>query len=175
MQQEPQSHHGLPPGTVLNGVYTVESELGQGGFGIVYRALHRDLGPVAIKEYLPVELAVRQGRSVQPRSTDSRGLFEEGLGRFQEEAKQLIRFRTHSSIVSCRDFFRANGTAYLVMDFEEGLPLSKLLEAREAAGKPFEEAELLAVMVPLLEGLARVHEAGGVAPRHQAVQHPDPA
>ena len=158
--QQAQSHHGLAPGTVLNGVYTVEAELGQGGFGIVYRALHCDLGLVAIKEYLPVELAVREGRSVQPRSTDSRGLFEEGLGRFQKEAKQLIRFRTHQSIVSCRDFFRANGTAYLVMDFEEGLSLSKLLEVREAQGKPFEEADLLAVIVPLLEGLAQVHKAG---------------
>ncbi len=158
--QQAQSHHGLPTGTVLNGVYTVEAELGQGGFGIVYRAQHCDLGLVAIKEYLPVELAVREGRSVQPRSTDSRGLFEEGLGRFQEEARQLIRFRNHPSIVSCRDFFRASGTAYLVMEFEEGLPLSTLLEAREASGKPFEEADLLAVMVPLLEGLARVHEAG---------------
>ncbi len=159
-QQEALSHHGLPPGSVLNEVYTVEAELGQGGFGIVYRARHRDLGPVAIKEYLPVELAVRSGQSVHPRSTDFRGAFEEGLGRFQKEAKQLIRFRTHQSIVSCRDFFRANGTAYLVMDFEEGLSLSKLLEVREAQGKPFEEADLLAVMVPLLEGLAQVHQAG---------------
>lgn len=160
MRDNAPSFHALPSGTVLNGVYTVEAELGQGGYGIVYRARHRDLGWVAIKEYLPAELAVREGRSVHPRSTHSRKFFEEGMERFLEEAKQLIKFRAHPSIVSCRDFFRVNGTAYLVMDFEEGLPLSKLLEARESEGRPFEETDLLSVMVPLLEGLAQVHEAG---------------
>lgn len=160
MRDNAPSFHALPSGTVLNGVYTVEAELGQGGYGIVYRARHRDLGCVAIKEYLPAELAVREGRSVHPRSTHSRKFFEEGMERFLEEAKQLIKFRAHPSIVSCRDFFRVNGTAYLVMDFEEGLPLSKLLEARESEGRPFEETDLLSVMVPLLEGLAQVHEAG---------------
>ena len=160
MRDNAPSFHALPAGTVLNGVYTVEAELGQGGYGIVYRARHRDLGPVAVKEYLPAELTVREGRLVHPRSTDSRKFFEEGMERFLEEAKQLIKFRAHPSIVSCRDFFRVNGTAYLVMDFEEGLPLSKLLEARESEGRPFEETDLLSVMVPLLEGLAQVHEAG---------------
>ena len=160
MQNELQSFHALASGTVLNGVYTVEAELGQGGYGIVYRARHRDLGAVAIKEYLPTQVAVREGRSVHPRSTDFRDFFEEGMERFLEEAKQLIKFRAHPSIVSCRDFFRANGTAYLVMNFEEGLPLSKLLEVREAEGRPFGEADLLAVIMPLLDGLAQVHEAG---------------
>ena len=147
-------------GTVLNGVYTVEAELGHGGVGIVYRAKHRELGPVAIKEYLPTELVVREGQSVHPVNTDSQGFFEEGLGRFLDEAKQLIRFRTHPSIVSCRDFFRANGTAYLVMDLEEGMSLSELLQARETEGRPFDETDLLTVMVPLLEGLDLVHKAG---------------
>ena len=160
MKTERSSRNALPFGTVLNGVYTVEAELGHGGVGIVYRAKHRELGPVAIKEYLPTELVVREGQSVHPVNTDSRGLFEEGLVRFLDEAKQLIRFRTHPSIVSCRDFFRANGTAYLVMDLEEGMSLSELLQAREAEGRPFDETDLLTVMVPLLEGLDLVHAAG---------------
>ena len=145
---------------MLNGVYTVEAKLGHGGVGIVYRARHLELGPVAIKEYLPTELVVREGQSVHPVNTDSQGFFEEGLDRFLDEAKQLIRFRTHPSIVSCRDFFRANGTAYLVMDLEEGMSLSELLQAREAEGRPFDETDLLTVMVPLLEGLDLVHKAG---------------
>ena len=160
MKAERSSRNALPFGTVLNGVYTVEAELGHGGVGIVYRAKHRELGPVAIKEYLPTELVVREGQSVHPVNTDSQGFFEEGLDRFLDEAKQLIRFRTHPSIVSCRDFFRANGTAYLVMDLEEGMSLSQLLQAREAEGRPFDETDLLTVMVPLLEGLDLVHEAG---------------
>ena len=161
MQTEGQLRHALPPGTVLNGVYRVEAELGQGGFGIVYRAHHTELDyPVAIKEYLPAELAIREGRSVHPRSADCREHFQEGMRRFLEEAKQLIAFRNHPNIVSCRDFFRANGTAYLVMEYEEGLPLSELLRAREKEGRPFGEEDLRKVMVPLLEGLRQVHEAG---------------
>ena len=161
MQTEGQSRHALPPGTVLNGVYRVEAELGQGGFGIVYRAHHTELDyPVAIKEYLPAELAIREGRSVHPRSADCREHFQEGMRRFLEEAKQLIAFRNHPNVVSCRDFFRANGTAYLVMEYEEGLPLSELLRAREEEGRPFKEEDLRKVMVPLLEGLRQVHEAG---------------
>ena len=160
MNTERISRNALPVGTVLNDVYTLEAELGHGGVGIVYRAMHKELGPVAIKEYLPTELVVREGQSVHPVTSDSQGFFEEGLERFLQEAKQLIRFRMHPSIVSCRDFFRANGTAYLVMDLEEGMSLSELLYTREAKGQPFDEADLLTVMVSLLEGLEMVHKAG---------------
>ena len=161
LKDESHSRNALPPGTVLNGVYQVEAEVGQGGFGIVYRAHHTELGhPVAIKEYLPVELAIREGLSVHPRSADYREPYQEGMRRFLEEAKQLIAFRNHPNVVSCRDFFRSHGTAYLVMEYEEGLPLSELLRAREEEGRPFGEADLRKVMVPLLEGLARVHAAG---------------
>ena len=161
LKDERHSRNALPPGTVLNGVYRVEAELGQGGFGIVYRARHNELGyRVAIKEYLPAELALRAGRFVHPRSVDYRKHYEDGLRRFLEEAKQLVAFRSHPNVVSCRDFFRANGTAYLVMEYEEGLPLSELLRVREEEGRPFSEADLRKVMVPLLEGLAYVHAAG---------------
>ena len=149
----------LPPGAALRD-YTIEGVLGHGGFGIVYRARHNELGNVvAVKEYLPVELAVRDGVAVRVRGTASREAYEDGLLRFRDEARALIEFQAHPSIVSCREFFRANGTAYLVMEHEEGMPLSELLRRREASGRPFDEADLLQVMIPLLEGLARVHEA----------------
>ena len=159
---EHERRDALPRGTVLRD-YTIEAVLGHGGFGIVYRARHNELGNrVAIKEYLPVELALREGLSVHPRSAACRAGYEDGLRRFRDEARTLVEFQSHPSIVSCREFFRANGTAYLVMEHEEGLPLSELLRRREAAGRPFAEADMLAVMVPLLEGLARVHEAGAL-------------
>ncbi len=82
------------------------------------------------------------------------------MNRFSEEAKQLCRFRHDSGIVTCLDFFRKNGTAYLVMVHEDAMPLSKLLERREADGGPFGEAELLSVALPLLESLLRLHKGG---------------
>ena len=150
----------LTNGTALRD-YVIESLLGYGGFGIVYRARHRELGStVALKEYLPVELSVREGDSVHPRSGDCAMHYEDGMRRFLEEARQLTQFRSHPGVVTCLDFFRANGTAYLVMEHEDGLPLSELLRQREAAGRPFEEEDLLAIAVPLLQGLSRVHAAG---------------
>ena len=157
---DPERRDALPVGTVLR-EFTIQAVIGHGGFGIVYRAGHNELDlTVAIKEYLPVELAVREGATVQPRSGTDRKDFEDGLRRFRDEAQALIDFDSHPSIVSCREFFRANGTAYLVMAYEEGQSLAELLASREAEGRPFTESELLAVMTPVLEGLARVHAAG---------------
>ena len=157
---DPERRDALPVGTVLR-EFTIQAVIGHGGFGIVYRAGHNELDlTVAIKEYLPVELAVREGATVQPRSGTDRKDFEDGLRRFRDEAQALIDFDSHPSIVSCREFFRANGTAYLVMAHEEGQSLAELLASREAEGRPFTESDLLAVMTPVLEGLARVHAAG---------------
>ena len=157
---DPERRDALPVGTVLR-EFTIQAVIGHGGFGIVYRAGHNELDlTVAIKEYLPVELAVREGATVQPRSGTDRKDFEDGLRRFRDEAQALIDFDSHPSIVSCREFFRANGTAYLVMAYEEGQSLAELLASREAEGRPLTESELLAVMTPVLEGLERVHAAG---------------
>ena len=160
----PSTDHGrrdaLPIGTVLRD-FTIQAVIGHGGFGIVYRSGHTELDlTVAIKEYLPVELAVREGATVQPRSGTERKDFEEGLRRFRDEAQALIDFDSHPSIVSCREFFRAHGTAYLVMAYEDGESLAEVLASREAEGRPFAAADLLGVMEPVLEGLERVHAAG---------------
>ena len=152
----------LSPGCVLRD-YTIQEVLGHGGFGIVYKARHNELDHVvAVKEYLPSELAVREGATIRAKSTECDSHFADGLRRFREEAKALIEFQQHPSIVDCREFFRANGTAYLVMEYVDGLPLSELLRQREAAGKPFTESDLLAIAGPLAEGLAHIHRAGVV-------------
>lgn len=97
---------------------------------------------------------------VRPRSGSDRLDYEDGLRRFRDEARALMRFCDHPTIVTCREFFQENGTAYLVMEYEEGLSLAAVLATRESAGRPFEEADLLSVMVPLIEGLRDIHEAG---------------
>ena len=158
-----QSLNALPPGTVLRD-YVIESELGSGGFSIVYLARHH-LNPdwlYAIKEFLPGELAVRarDGATVHPVNTEAEEAFDDGLRRFRDEAGQLRKFRNEPAIVSCVNYFEGNGTAYLVMDHDDGLPLSELLRRREAEGQPFTEQDLLAVVEPLLEGLTAVHRAG---------------
>ena len=150
----------LPQGTVLR-EYTLESVLGHGNFGIVYRARHNESGQVvAIKEFLPIGLAVRDGATVRPRRDAHSRDFEDSLSQFLDEARALVAFSGHESVVACRAFFRAHGTGYLVMEFEEGQSLEEVLKNREAEGRPIDDGDLLAVTVPLLEGLSSLHRAG---------------
>ena len=159
-KSDPTRRDALPVGTSLR-EYTLDRVVGHGGFGIVYKASHKELGvAAAIKEYLPIDLAIREGMAVRPRSSSDSLDYEDGLRRFRDEARALMQFRNHPTIVTCREFFQEHGTAYLVMEFEDGLPLAQVLATREFEGRPFEEADLLAVMVPLLEGLRDVHQTG---------------
>ncbi len=174
------SLHALPPGTLLHD-YVIDSELGSGGFSVVYLARHRlnSNWLFAIKEYLPRELAMRDndGTNIHPVNTEAGEGFEDGLRRFRDEAEQLRRFRNERYVVSCLNYFEANGTSYLVMDYDDGLPLSEFLRRREAAGQPFTEADLRAVVDPLLEGLEVVHRAGvlhrDIKPGNIFVRRPD--
>ena len=174
------SFNALPSGTVLHD-YVIESELGSGGLSIVYLARHRLNADwlFAIKEYFLRDLAVRDndGASVRPVNTEAENALGDGFRRFRDEAKQLRRFRNERHIISCLNYFEANGTAYLVMDYDDGMPLSKFLERREAANQPFTEADLLAVVEPLLEGLTVVHRAGvlhrDIKPGNIYVRRPD--
>ena len=150
----PSHKQALPHGSKLYD-YRLDRVLGAGGFGITYLGQHPDLGSVAIKEYLPNELAVRHGKAVQPKSVADREDFDWGLDRFLNEAKTLARFR-HRNIVRVRDCFKANDTAYIVMNYEDGLPLDALLRRRGT----LTEAQLHRVLLPLVDGLRQVHAAG---------------
>lgn len=148
--------NALPSGYRLE-EYEVESVLGHGGFGVTYLARDTRLDTlVAIKEYMPGDLAVREGGStVHPRSGADRDEFLWGLDRFLSEARTLARFK-HPNIVSVLRFFEDNGTAYLVMEYEEGDSLSEVLRRK----KILKESELWPILIPLLDGLAQVHDAG---------------
>jgi serine/threonine protein kinase len=148
--------NALKPGYQLHW-YTIKEILGQGGFGITYLAHDNNLDEnVAIKEYLPIELAVREGDdSVQPVTEDRNKNYKWGLDRFIKEARTLSKFK-HPNIVRVRSVFEENNTAYMVMEYEQGETLQDILTRR----KRLEEAELLSVLVPILGGLALVHKAG---------------
>jgi hypothetical protein len=150
------NHIALPVGFALH-EYTIEALLGAGGFGVTYLARDNNLhSQVAIKEYLPSHLAVRAaGQTVLPRSdADSPG-FQLGLEGFLAEARTLAGFR-HPNIVRVSRFFEANRTAYVVMDYEQGQPLRDWLPGHA----PVDEAVLKRMFLPLLDGLAVVHDAG---------------
>jgi serine/threonine protein kinase len=136
--------------------YLVDSVLGHGGFGITYLAKDTNLEQwVAIKEYLPNDLAVREGQStVYAKSTSDETAFGWGLERFIMEARTLAHFH-HPNIVRVIRYFSANRTAYMVMEYIEGDSLSMRIKRQ-----PLNEEELLDLILPLLEGLEKVHAAG---------------
>ena len=144
----------LPPGTRL-GDYRLDAMIGHGGFGITYQAFDTQLAKiVAIKEYLPVEFAIRQGDGqVVPRSGRVADDFAWGRERFLDEARALARFR-HPHIVPVLRYFEANGTAYTVMEFEDGKSLAEVL--REP-GRRLAPDEVQRLTNGLLSGLHAVH------------------
>ena len=153
----PQTHRqALPKGYMLQ-EYQVDRVLGAGGFGLTYLGWDTALEkPVAVKEYLPNDLAVREtNHSVAAKSRDDEDNFRWGLTRFLDEARTLARFK-HPNIVSVYRYFEAHGTAYIVMEFVEGETFGAYLKR---AGKP-KESFLCAVLTALLDGLAEVHRAG---------------
>jgi Protein kinase domain len=147
----------LQPGQLI-GRYEIVSVLGQGGFGITYRARDIQLGrEVAIKEYLPTALAIRQdGTTVLPRTTKMADDFGWGRERFVTEGRTLASLHRVPAIVQVFDFLEANGTAYIVMELLHG----ETLEARIARLGKLGSEDVDRILWPLLDGLEKVHDAG---------------
>ena len=137
--------------------YRIERVLGVGGFGLTYLAVDENLNlKVALKEYLPGEIALRGAdHSIVPSSPDTAETFTWGKRRFLDESRTLASFR-HPNIVRVMRFFEANGSAYMVMEFVEGAPLADWIRPR----RPLAEAAVRALARPLLDGLEVVHKAG---------------
>ncbi|HEX5258689.1 MAG TPA: serine/threonine-protein kinase [Sphingomicrobium sp.] len=154
------SNKALPMGTVLR-EWRIEEVLGVGGFGIVYKArgiYFNEL--VAIKEYFPSSISERDSEdTVVPIDSEAEEVHALGLKKFVEEAKLLWNLSTpsrHPNIVSVRSLFEIHGTAYMVMDFEDGLSLSKMLKQ----GRRFNERSLWNILQPIATGLERAHRVG---------------
>ena len=172
---EPLPHH-LPPGTVLGGRYLVGRALGEGGFGITY--IGRDLRlemKVAIKEYFPSD-SVSRISSVSLKVLTHVGSalanYEKGLKRFLTEARTMARMEKQPQIVMVRDFFEANNTAYIVMEYVEG---TNFIELTRQRGGRIEPGELFRLMEPLFPALKAVHSAGlihrDISPDNLMLEH----
>ena len=156
----PYHSKALAAGSVLR-EWELECVLGVGGFGIVYKGKGVYFGEaVAIKEYFPSAVSDRRDDStVAPTNSEAEAVYALGLDKFIEEAKALWNLskpERHPNIVSVRNLFEVNGTAYIVMDFEAGTALSEHLRA----GRRFSEAELLAIVGRIADGLDRAHKVG---------------
>ncbi len=147
----------LPPGTELVGDFRIERVLGAGGFGMTYLAEEIALArKVTIKEYFPTDYAARaEGLAAVPRDDDSKADFQWGLDRFIDEAQTLARF-DHPNIVKVFRYFKTNGTAYMVLSFEEGKSIKQWLRD---LGRAPRQREIDDVLKPLLEALEVIHAA----------------
>lgn len=153
----PTTYTALPADTRLTH-YRIESTLSAGGFGIVYLA--HDLKKeqrVVIKEYMPNKLAQRLDDGfVMPQGQAQAEHHEEGMRLFLQEAAALFKLK-HPNIVRVLNFFRDNGTVYMVMEYRPGKNLQKYIKKHNGN---LSETFLRTIFPPLLEGLRVVHETG---------------
>lgn len=155
----PSVHH-LPPDTLLQGRYRIGRVLGEGGFGITYLGLDENLGRlVAVKEYFPTSFVLRENSvslGVTCYTSQGKDFYEKGRDQFLQEARTMARLDKAQEIVRVMDFFSANNTAYLVMEFLEGETLKELVAHRG----PIPAKELLDLMRPVVAAVGTIHQAG---------------
>ena len=155
-QMPVESRLALQPGVRLQ-EYRIEWTLGIGGFGVTYLAVDTNLEmQVAIKEYYPADLVMRENSgAVRAKQSEDEAAFLEGRDKFLLESRTLAKFN-HPNVVKVSRFFEMNQTAYMVMSYESGTSFKEWLSRK---GK-IDEAQLLKMFLPLLDGLGVVHNTG---------------
>ena len=152
-------HTHLQPGTLLDERYRIDEVLGQGGFGITYAAENTRIGmKVAVKELFWRGHSVRmEGASpeVALENADDAPIFEEQKQRFLREARTIRDFSGQPGVVGIQDYFEANGTAYIVMEYVQGETLAAL-----SAANPLSCEDLLRRFLPIIDTLAAIHQTG---------------
>lgn len=150
----------LKPATVLHGKYLLGRVLGIGGFGITYIGLDINLRvKLAIKEYYPRHIAARVPgeTTVKPHDDKTDDEFKNGLKAFLKEARAAAQFEHHPNIVTVKDYFENNGTAYMVMSYIDGKPFNKYLEEN---GGRVDYKKAFGVMFPIMDALEKIHSKG---------------
>lgn len=150
-------HRTIPSGHQLHG-YKIESILGQGGGGVTYLARdNKSDRLVVVKEYMPTNFACRdEDFTVAPLSSDQSEEFKWGLSRFLSEGKMLARI-DHQNIVKVQSVFEKSGTAYIVMEYQDGQNLADLIRHNSAS---LTQPVLENILFPIMDGLQLVHDAG---------------
>lgn len=147
----------LLPGTILNDRYLVGKVVGHGGFGITYIGFDKTLQVrVAIKEFFPRNLVLRktEGENLVTVDEINAAKFKKQLEKFLLEARTAAGFHAHSNIVSIRDFFEANDTGYIIMEYVEGMTLEDKL--KETGGKlPY--IQIMRLVDEIHSALALIH------------------
>lgn len=159
----PRPHRKTPPPTPLPlgtrlGSFEVRGVLGLGQYGYGYRVWDAESETeYAVKEYLPQDLARREGATlVQPRRPDDAERYAQGLRAFVDEGKLLSRVR-EPGLVTVYGSWEENGSAYMAMDLVAGRNLQETMQAR---GRPPREPALRALLEPLLTAVQALHRAG---------------
>ena len=149
----------MVPGTILHGQYTIGKVVGYGGFGVTYIAWDNVLEKrVAIKEYLPSEFSTRMPGKPQLTifNGDKAQQFDDGMKKFLDEARRLAKFQDEPGIVKIYDCFEENSTAYIVMEYLEGVTLGEYL--KENGTVP--EKVAIQMLMPIMRSLKTVHAEG---------------
>ncbi|MCD8155506.1 MAG: BspA family leucine-rich repeat surface protein, partial [Clostridiales bacterium] len=158
-QEESQPVNALRRNTILHGKYLVGNVIGQGGFGITYVGFDLALEMrVAIKEYFPTASAARSSSVSNQVQWDyaEAGSCADGIDRFVKEARRMARLDAVPSIVRVREVFQENGTAYIVMDYVEGVTLKKYLLDHGVLNWK----QCLDLLGPVMDSLAVIHDKG---------------
>ena len=156
---KPKQPHYLTPGTILANHFIVGNAIGFGGFGITYKCFDTTLGVVvAVKEFYPAGLVNRAPGecSVGLLSGDKQNQYQAQLKRFLMEAQSIAQFGKAKDIVNVYDFFEANNTAYIIMEYVDGVLLKDYLE-RQGRMEP---EVALNVIHPIIEAVKKIHAKG---------------
>lgn len=151
----------LLPGSVLDNRYMVGYAIGQGGFGITYIGFDKVLeARVAIKEYFPTGYVTRLNSDYTVSTGVSRGdnesIFQKGKENFLIEARNLAKFIGQPGIVEVKDFFESHNTAYIIMEYLDGITLKEYLKKNNR----MTVQQTLELLKPAMEGLGAVHMQG---------------
>ncbi len=155
----PEQPHYLRPGTVLKGHFIVGTAIGVGGFGITYKCYDATLGViVAIKEFFPVGLVNRSPGEMKVGllSGEKEKQYKNQIKRFLMEAQSIAQFGKANDIVNVFDYFEENNTAYIVMEYIDGVLLKDYLEKQGALSPDI----AMTIIEPVVEALKKIHASG---------------